>query len=140
MDMCQKVHGNPNPGPTDNHTLGRFSSLAFYQKALYRTTPLFTLASTRSKKDVNVSGCEPVGTYELTTRHHTHKKAKHDASIKILRPHALAKVCERLMAKASQPLPVSTTQWTGHNQQSARNHQYVSIASCRIRDVIAANF
>jgi hypothetical protein len=32
--MCQKVYGNPNPGPQDNPTLGRASSLEYYKKAL----------------------------------------------------------------------------------------------------------
>jgi hypothetical protein len=31
---CQNIFGNPNPSPADNHTLGRFSSLEFYKKAL----------------------------------------------------------------------------------------------------------
>ena len=32
--MCLKVYGVPNPGPDDNPTLGRSSSLAYYKKAL----------------------------------------------------------------------------------------------------------
>ena len=32
--MCLKVYGVPNPGPDDNPTLGRSSSLLYYKKAL----------------------------------------------------------------------------------------------------------
>ena len=40
--MCQKVYGNPNPGPEDNPNLGRSSSLEYYKKALsyYMVHPL----------------------------------------------------------------------------------------------------
>lgn len=32
--MCVKVYGNPDPGPEDNPTMGRASSLEYYKKAL----------------------------------------------------------------------------------------------------------
>ena len=41
--MCVKVYGIPEPGPDDNPTLGRASSLEYYKKALsyYMPNKLF---------------------------------------------------------------------------------------------------